>query len=103
MEASSKGAKSGGGITIGILPSVRKSDANPYVDFPIPTGFGEARNLIICRTADSLIAIGRSYGTLSEIAFALKIGKEVIGIRSYEIEGIKVVSAPDEAVALAFK
>lgn len=102
MEAACKGAKSAGGVTIGILPSVSKSDANPYVDFAIPTGLGEARNLIICRTADSLIAIGRSLGTLTEVAFALKIGKKVIGINTYGVEGITVASSPQQAVELAF-
>ncbi len=103
MEAAAKGAKRAWGITIGILPCPDKKQANPYVDFPIATGLGEARNLIIGRTADVLIAIGKSYGTLSEIAFALKMGKKVIGLATYPIEGIIKVNTPKEAVEEAFR
>ncbi len=102
MEASCEGAKAGGGITIGILPGTEKRDANPFVDFPIPTGFGEARNLVIIRTADILVAIGKSFGTLSEIAFALKMGKEIIGIETFDLEGVYQAKSPEEAVALIF-
>lgn len=110
MEASCQGAKAAGGITIGILPSKDKTSANPYCDFPIATGLGEARNLIIITTADSLIAIGKSWGTLSEIAFALKMGKRVIGLKSFSprgeatgnLEGIIKVNTPKEAVKMAF-
>ncbi len=96
MEAVSRGARAEGGITIGILPQDHKRDANEYIDLPIITGLGIGRNVIIARTADAVIAIGGEYGTLSEIAFALQMGKPVIGIRTWDIKGImKAVSAED--------
>ncbi|GAB4543070.1 MAG: TIGR00725 family protein [Thermodesulfovibrionia bacterium] len=96
MEAVSKGAKEAGGITIGILPQDTKDEANPYIDIPIATGFGIGRNVIIVRTADVVIAIGGEYGTLSEIAFALQLGKPVIGIDTWDIKGlIRAVDAND--------
>jgi uncharacterized protein (TIGR00725 family) len=88
MEAASKGAKSGGGLTLGILPQNDSKDANPYIDISVPTGLGIARNVIIARTADALIAVGGEYGTLSEIAFALQMGKPVVGIRTWDIKGV---------------
>ena len=103
MEAASKGAYMEGGITVGILPGIRKEDANPYVLIPISTGMGEARNAIIARACDSLIAIGGEYGTLSEIALALKMGKKVIGIRSWDIPGVIKVKDPKEAVDEALR
>jgi len=83
MERACKGAKSAGGITIGILPQDKKGLENQYVDIPIATGLGIGRNVIIARTADALIAVGGEYGTLSEIAFALQMGKPVIGIGTW--------------------
>jgi uncharacterized protein (TIGR00725 family) len=88
MEAASKGAKSGGGLSLGILPQNDSKDANPYIDISVPTGLGIARNVIIARTADALIAVGGEYGTLSEIALALQMGKPVVGIRTWDIKGI---------------
>lgn len=82
------GAKSIGGLTIGILPGSSKKDANQYIDLPIPTGIGEARNLIIIRASSGVIAIGGGYGTLSEIAFALKLGIPVIGLKTWGLEKI---------------
>ncbi|MEW6110110.1 MAG: TIGR00725 family protein [Nitrospirota bacterium] len=98
METASKGAKSEGGLTIGILPQDHKRDANEYIDVPIVTGLGIGRNVIIARTADALIAVGGEYGTLSEIAFALQMKKPVVGIRTWEIKG--VVPAQDAADAV---
>jgi uncharacterized protein (TIGR00725 family) len=96
MEAASKGAKEVGGLTIGILPQEDKDSANPYIDVPIATGMGIGRNVMISRTADALIAVGGEYGTLSEIAFALQLGKPVIGIGSWDIKGVlKAVDAED--------
>jgi len=103
MSASCRGAKAGGGTTIGILPTSERSEANPYCDFLIPTGFGEGRNLIIVRTADSLIAIGKSWGTLSEIAFALKMKKKVIGLKTFSLKGLVKAKNPKEAVGKAFR
>src|SRR5678815_5953770 len=85
MEAACRGAKSEGGTTVGILPGTDRSDANPWVDVAIPTGLGEARNALVVRAADVLIAVGGEYGTLSEIALALKTGKPVVGIDTWEL------------------
>lgn len=108
MEAACRGAKTADGMTIGILPGPDAGDANPYVDIPIATGIGEARNAIVVRTAEVAIAIGGSYGTLSEIAFALGFGKPVIGLRTWvpRREGhppVPIVRAhtPEEAVKQA--
>ncbi len=103
MEAAARGAKAAGGTTIGILPQSDKSEANPYIDVPIATGFGEGRNVIIIRTADVLIAIGGEYGTLSEIAFGLKMGKPVIVIQSWNIKGVVRAKNAEEAVTKAFE
>jgi uncharacterized protein (TIGR00725 family) len=103
MEAACLGAKSEGGLTIGIIPGFSKSNANPYVDIPIVTGMSEARNIIIVRSSNAIIAIGGGYGTLSEIAFALKLGIPVIGINTWDVSSdIKKVTTPREAVDLAF-
>ena len=103
MEAACRGAKEAGGTTVGLLPGHDRDDANPYVDVAVPTGLGEARNALVVRTADSLIAIGGGYGTLSEIALALRTGKRVVGLGTWEIAGIEAVSSPDEAVEAAFR
>lgn len=104
MEAACRGAKKGGGTTIGVLPGTDKFSANEFVDIPIVTGLGEARNSIIVRTADALIAIGGKYGTLSEIAFALSFGKPVVGLNTWKnIDAMIHVSSPAEAVATIFK
>ncbi len=98
MEAASRGAKAAGGITIGILPGTDKESANPSIDVPLATGFGEGRNVFIVRTADVLIAVGGEYGTLSEIAFALKSGKTVIGLETWDLPD--VIKAEDAHVAV---
>ncbi len=85
MEAACKGAREAGGHTIGVLPGASRSDANEYVEFPIVTGMGFARNAIIVLTADVLIAVDGSYGTLSEIAMALGYGKPVIGLETWKL------------------
>ena len=84
MEAACRGAKSAGGLTIGILPGTDRSEANPYVDIPIVTGIRCARNVIITRTAQAVVAVGGSYGTLSEIGFALSFGVPVVGLGTWE-------------------
>ncbi|WP_457755558.1 TIGR00725 family protein [Thermodesulfatator indicus] len=104
MEAASKGAFEAGGLTVGILPGNRAQDANPYVLVPIITSMGEARNMILVKTAEVAIAISGSYGTLSEIALALKAWKPVIGLKTWpNIEGVTYVDTPEEAVAQAFE
>ncbi len=101
MEAASRGAFLEGGITVGILPTVRKDDANPYVKIPIPTGMDEMRNALVVRASDVLIAIGGEYGTLSEIALALKTGKKVIGLKTWNIKGVIEANSAEEAVRVA--
>ena len=98
MEAAARGAKTAGGVTVGILPQDHARDANRYIDIPIATGFGMGRNVIIARTADALIAVGGQYGTLSEIAFGLQLGKPVVGVRSWDIEGVITAGSAKEAV-----
>ena len=96
MEYASKGAKEAGGLTIGILPGKDRAEANSYIDIPIITAMSHARNAIIVRTADVLIAVGGKYGTLSEIALAKAIDKPVYGIKTWDIEGIIKVNSPKE-------
>ncbi len=104
MEAASKGAIEAGGTTVGILPGFSKEDANKYVSIPITTGLSHARNIIIARSADAVIAVSGEYGTLSEIAVALKLGKPVIGIKTWEnIEGLIEAGSSQEAVNKAFE
>ncbi len=102
MEGAARGAKEAGGTTVGILPGFSPQDANPFIDIPIVTGIGHARNVIIVRTAAVLIAISGSYGTLSEIAVALKLKKPIVGLKTWPgFEEIHYVSTPEEAVAKA--
>ena len=101
MEAACRGAKEVGGLTVGILPGSDRSEANPFVDVVLPTGLGEARNALVVAAADVVIAIGGGYGTLSEIALALKVGKRVIGLGTWEIEGVVAAESPEAAVAAA--
>ena len=103
MEFASKGAKEAGGLTIGILPGTSKEEANDYIDIPIVTGLGHARNVVIAHSADSLIAISGEHGTLSEIAIGLKLKKTVIGLNTWEIEGIISAQTAAEAVEKAVK
>jgi len=101
MEAACRGAKAAGGTTIGILPGPDRAEANECVDIAIATGINEARNLAIIRTADALVAVGGSYGTLSEIGFALKAGKKVVGLKTWDIRGMVPAATAEEAVRLA--
>jgi hypothetical protein len=105
MEAACKGASSEGGITIGILPGDSRQAANPYVQIPIVTGIGYARNVAVVRTAQAVIAIGGNYGTLSEISHALQSGIPVIGLNTWTLSkndrqdnSIIIVQNPTEAV-----
>lgn len=103
MEAAARGAKSAGGTTVGILPGVDPDDANAFIDIPIPTGMGEARNVINVRAADTVVAVAGSHGTLSEIAHAVKMGIPVVAVASWgEINEIEHVDSPEKAVARAF-
>ena len=99
MEAACKGAKSAGGRTVGILPGIDPADANPFVDIPIATGLGAGRNLIIIHSAQAVLAVDGSFGTLSELAFALQLNKPVVGLNTWNVsEKIVSVSSPQEAV-----
>lgn len=86
MEAAAKGAKEAGGITVGILPGTDKHAANPFIDITVTTGMGEGRNLIVALSADAVIAVGGALGTLSELAFALKHKKPVIGLGTWRLD-----------------
>lgn len=108
MEAACKGAKEAGGVTVGILPGDSRLDANPYVDIPIVTGLGEARNVIVVKSSQALIAVGGRYGTLSEIALGLRLGIPVVGLDTWQLarrglvdEGIVLANDPIEAVEKA--
>jgi len=104
MEAASCGAKEAGGITIGILPGDSKTAANPYIDIHIVTNMGFARNAIIALTADVLIAVAGGYGTISEAAFGLKLGKAVFALHSdIKVKGIIKCDNPTDAVIRALK
>jgi hypothetical protein len=99
MEAASRGARSKLGSTIGILPGSDPDEANGWVELPIPTGLGEGRNALVVAAAAGLIAVGGGYGTLAEVALALRRGKPVVGIASWDVPGVEV--AADAAVAVA--
>jgi uncharacterized protein (TIGR00725 family) len=99
MEGACRGANEAGGQTVGILPGPDKGQANPYVAIPIVTDLGHARNVLIVRSSDLLVAISGGYGTLSEISIALKLGKPVIGLGTWpNMEGIQYVTTPKEAM-----
>ena len=84
MAAACRGAQGSGGLTVGILPGTRREEANPWVSIPIPTGMGEARNALVVRAAQAVVAVGGGVGTLSEIALALKMGRPVVGLGTWE-------------------
>ena len=100
MEAVAKGVREGGGVCVGVLPGYNRHEANPYVSIALATGMGHARNVIIAASSDALVAVGGEYGTLSEIAFALKMGKPVVSLFSWDIPGVVRVSTPEEALSV---
>ncbi len=104
MEAAAKGASDAGGLTVGILPGAKADDANPYIKVPIVTGMSHARNVILVRSCQVLIAISGSHGTLSEIALALKMWKPVVGLKTWEnLPDVHYVDTPENAVKKAFE
>ncbi len=103
MEAAALGAKKAGGLTIGILPGNSPQDANPYIDIPIATGLGYSRNSLVAMNADILIAVGGQFGTLSEIAYGNIYEKRVIGIGTWNIEGVIKVETAEEAIEAALR
>jgi uncharacterized protein (TIGR00725 family) len=102
MAAACRGAKSAGGTTIGILPSERREDANEWIDHVVVTGMGHARNLAVAASGDAVIAVGGSWGTLAEIAFASRFGRQVVILEpGLVLEGVTRAASPAEAVDLA--
>jgi len=101
MEAACRGARIAGGTTLGILPGQRRVAANRWVSVAVATGMGELRNGLVVRASDAVISVAGEYGTLSEIALALKLGLPVVGLGTWEIEGVQRASGPAAAVALA--
>lgn len=98
MQAACQGFKAAGGLTIGIIPTYNKNDANQDVDIVIPTGLGLARNVLVVKSADVIIALPGSAGTLSEIAYCLQLGIPVIDLGSWNIKGMVKARTVDEAV-----
>ncbi|MGD2244922.1 MAG: TIGR00725 family protein [Candidatus Aminicenantes bacterium] len=103
MEAACRGAKEAGGFTMGILPGNSLDDANIYVDIPVATGLGYGRNSLVAMNSDVIIAIDGQYGTLSEIAYGCIYGKKVIGMGTWDVEGVIQVDSPEQAVNEALK
>jgi hypothetical protein len=102
MAAAAQGAKEAGGLTIGLLPGSDPEEANPFIDVPLATGLGTARNALIARAAQAIIALPGESGTLSEIALGLKMGKPVIGLSAWtHIDGVQGASTPEQAAAMA--
>jgi uncharacterized protein (TIGR00725 family) len=98
MEAASRGARSRQGMTLGILPGEDRDAANGWVQVAVATGLGELRNGLVVRAADALVAIGGGHGTLSEVALALRIGRPVVGLGTWDVHGVDQVSTPAEAL-----
>lgn len=106
MAAACRGAAGVGGVTVGLLPGDDRSAANEWVGVPVATGLGEGRNVLVVRTSDALVAVGGAYGTLSEVALALKAGKAVVGLGTWDLvrpdgsrdDGVIAVGSAAEAV-----
>lgn len=103
MAAACRGAKAGGGTTIGILPGDDRTAANAWVDLAVATGLGEARNAVVARAADAVVAVAGGYGTLSEIALALKLGRPVVGLGTWDVAGVEPAASPAEAADVALR
>jgi uncharacterized protein (TIGR00725 family) len=99
MAAAARGAKAGGGTTIGVLPGESRDEANEWIDHAVVTGIGHARNLAVAASGDAVIAVGGSWGTLAEIGFARRLGRPVVVLRpGWDIEGVELADSPAEAV-----
>ena len=104
MEAASRGASEAGGLTLGLLPGLEPQAANRWVEVAVPTGMGELRNGLVVRSADAVIAIGGEYGTLAEVALALKAGTRVVGLEfGFAVRGVERAGDPAAAVTLALR
>jgi uncharacterized protein (TIGR00725 family) len=103
MEAAARGVAEEGGVAIGVLPDEDRARANPYLSYSIPAGTGQARNLAVVCSGEVVIAVGGEYGTLSEIGLALKVGRPVVALDSWDLgDHVVVASSPEEAVEKAF-
>ena len=101
MAAAARGAKSAGGTTIGILPGTDRRDANEWIDYVVATGLGHARNAVVAASGDAVVAVGGRYGTLTEIGFALILGRPVVIVEpGLDVEGVPRAETPAEAVDL---
>ena len=99
MAAAARGAKSAGGTTIGILPGERRREGNEWLDHEVVTGIGHARNVAVAASGDAVIAVGGSWGTLAEVAFAMRLGRPVVILEpGLEVEGVPRASSPADAV-----
>jgi uncharacterized protein (TIGR00725 family) len=110
MEAVCRGARSAGGVTVGLLPGLDRAEGNPYLSVSVPTGLGQGRNLLLVRSSDALVAVGGGFGTLSEIALALRTGTPVIGLATWSlhlesepVEAFPVAGTADTAARLALE
>ncbi len=110
MEAACRGAREAGGLTVALLPGTDRGAANPFVEVIVPTGLGEARNAIVVRAGEAVIAVGGGYGTLAEIGFALKAGLSVIGVSTWElsregraVDGVERAGSAAAAVSRALE
>ncbi len=103
MGAASEGAAVEGGTVVGILPDPDRAEANPHLTIAIATGLGQARNAVLVTAADSVIAIGQGWGTLSEIALAQRLGRPVFALDTWDVKGLDVVHSPAEAVNRALE
>lgn len=101
--AASEGASRAGGTVVGLLPDLERHGANPDLTLSLPTGLGQARNLLIVTAAESVIAIGGGWGTLSEIALARRLGRAVFALDTWDVKGLEVVATPAEAVKRALE
>jgi uncharacterized protein (TIGR00725 family) len=110
MTAVCKGAAAAGGTTVGLLPGDRRREGNPYLGVALPTGLGEGRNVLLVRASDALVAVGGGFGTLSEIALALRTGVPVVGLRTWSVglagrpvDAFPVADDPEEAARLVLE
>jgi uncharacterized protein (TIGR00725 family) len=103
MGAVTEGAASEGGTVVGILPDTDRDGANPHLTLALPTGLGQARNAVIVTAADSVIAIGAGWGTLSEIALARRLDRPVFALDTWQVKGLQMVDSPAEAVKRALE
>ena len=110
MEAVCRGARSAGGTTVGLLPGLDRAEGNPYLTVSLPTGLGQGRNLLLVRSSDAMVAVGGGFGTLSEIALALRTGTPVVGLATWSlhldsevVDAFPVATDPDAAAGMALR